>query len=80
MEDAFFGYWGAIDSHFHACPEEVAATFALESHPEQWLKRTGKLPMGFHGYGIWSQDFYKPLLDEAYDKLIVDFPHIPSPG
>ena len=78
MEDAFFGYWGAIDGHFHACPEAIAATFALESHPEHWLKQTGKLPMGIHGYGVWSQDFYKPLLDEAYGKLIADFPQLQS--
>jgi hypothetical protein len=80
MEDAFFGYWGTVDNHFRACPKEVAATFSLESHPEYWLKQTGRLPMGFHGYGVWSPEFYKPLLDGAYAELITDFPHIPSLG
>jgi hypothetical protein len=74
MEDAFFGYWGSIDASFHACPAHIAAIFSLESHPENWIKLTKILPMGFHGHGIWSPDFYQPLLDEAYAKLSTKFP------
>jgi hypothetical protein len=73
MEDAFFGYWGSIDAIFHACPAHIAACFALESHPEYWAKLTNKLPMGFHGYEVWGQDFYKPLLDQAYAELSTEF-------
>lgn len=74
MEDVFFGYWGSIDDHFKACPADIAATFSLESHPEYWVKLTEKLPMGFHGHTVWSPDFYKPLLDEAYTALSTEFP------
>lgn len=74
MEDAFFGYWGSIDDHFKACPADIAATFSLESHPEYWVKLTEKLPMGFHAHRVWSPDFYKPLLDEAYTALSTEFP------
>jgi hypothetical protein len=76
MEDAFFGYWGSIDRSFHACPTEIAATFSLESHPEHWVKLTNKLPMGFHGYEVWSQDFYKPVLESAYAEIITEFPQL----
>ena len=76
MEDAFFGYWGSMDEYFRACPVNIAATFSLESHPEHWVKLTNKLPMGFHGYEVWSQDFYKPLLDQAYAELSTEFPHL----
>lgn len=76
MEDAFFGYWGSMDEYFRACPINIAATFSLESHPEHWVKFTNKLPMGFHGYEVWSQDFYKPLLDQAYAELSTEFPHL----
>ncbi len=74
MEDAFFGYWGSVDACFHACPIEIAASFSLESHPEYWVKLTNTLPMGFHGYGVWNQEFYKPLLDKAYAELATEFP------
>jgi hypothetical protein len=76
MEDAFFGYWGSIDRSFHACPTEIAATFSLESHPEHWVKLINKLPMGFHGYEVWSQDFYKPVLESAYAEIITEFPQL----
>jgi len=69
MEDAFFGYWGSMDEYFRACPVNIAATFSSESNPEHWVNLTNKLPMGFHGYEVWSQDFYKPLLDQAYAEL-----------
>ncbi len=74
MEDAFFGYWGSVDARFHACPIEIAASFSLESHPQYWMKLTNTLPMGFHGYGVWNQEFYKPLLDKAYAELATEFP------
>ena len=75
MEDAFFGYWGSMDQYFRACPVNIAATFSLESHPEHWVGLTHTLPMGFHGHGIWSQDFYKPL-DQAFAELSTEFPHL----
>lgn len=74
MEDAFFGYWGSIDEYFQACPPYLAANFSLESDPEFWIKLTNKLPMGFHGHGVWSPDFYKPLLDQAYAELHKEYP------
>lgn len=74
MEDAFFGYWGSIDKHFQACPPDVAASFSLESDPEYWTKRINKPPMGFHGHSVWSPDFYKPLLNQAYAELHKDYP------
>ena len=76
MEDAFFGYWGSIDPHFHACPLEIAARFSLEAHPEHWLQITGALPMGFHGFEVWDQDFYPPLLLKAYATLSNAFPEL----
>jgi hypothetical protein len=76
MEDAFFGYWGSMDEYFRACPVNIAATFSSESNPEHWVKLTNKLPMGFHGYEVWSQDFYKPLLDQAFAELSTEFPHL----
>ena len=74
MEDAFFGYWGSIDSDFRACPVNIAASFSLESHPEYWMKINNMLPMGFHGHGVWDPAFYKPLLDLAYSKLNIEHP------
>jgi hypothetical protein len=76
MEDAFFGYWGSIDSDFHACPILTAATFSLEMNPNYWIEKTGKLPMGFHGFEVWHQDFYNPLLQESYTKLFEVFPRL----
>lgn len=76
MEDAFFGYWGSIDPRFHACPPAIAARFSLEANPEHWQKLTGTLPMGFHGFEVWAQDFYNPLLLEAYATLSNAFPDL----
>ncbi len=76
MEDAFFGYWGAVDNRFHSSPVEIVATFSLESDPEHWIKLTNTLPMGFHGHRVWSTDFYKPLLKAAYAEIIAQYPHL----
>ena len=76
MEDAFFGYWGAIDPHFHACSTLTAAKFSLEMDPEYWIEKTGQLPMGFHGFEVWHQDFYNPLLQESYTKLFETYPQL----
>ena len=76
MEDAFFGHRGSMDQYFRACPVNIAATFSLESYPEHWVRLTNKLPMGFHGYEVWSQDFYKPLLDQAFAELSTEFPNL----
>jgi hypothetical protein len=76
MEDAFFGYWGSIDPDFHACPILTAAQFSLEMDPHDWIEKTGKLPMGFHGFEVWQQDFYNPLLQESYAKLLEVFPKL----
>lgn len=76
MEDAFFGYWGAIDPNFHACPTLTAAKFSLEMNPEYWSNKTGELPMGFHGFEVWHQDFYNPLIQKSYSRLIEEFPKL----
>ena len=76
MEDAFFGYWGAVDSNFHACPPLTAAKFALEMQPEYWMEQTGVLPMGLHGFEVWHKDFYNSLLKESFLKLQEAFPEI----
>lgn len=76
MEDAFFGYWGAVDPHFHACPPLVAAKFSLEMNPEYWMDQTGVLPMGLHGFEIWHEDFYNALLQESYQKLQEAYPQL----
>ena len=76
MEDAFFGYWGSIDPSFHACPPDIAAAFSFEAYPEHWLKITGSLPMGFHGFEIWGKDFYNPLLQEHYAILRKSYPQL----
>jgi len=76
MEDAFFGYWGSIDPDFHACPPLVAAKFSLEMDPEYWIEKTASLPMGFHGFEVWHNDFYNSLLQEAYQKLSQTYPQL----
>jgi hypothetical protein len=76
MEDAFFGYWGAIEPHFHACPPLVAASFSLEMEPDYWIKKTGGLPMGLHGFEIWHKDFYLSLLQENYQTLSAAYPQL----
>lgn len=76
MEDAFFGYWGSIDSNFHACPILTAAKFSLEMDPHYWIERTRTLPMGFHGFEVWQQDFYNSLLQENYATLFEAFPKL----
>ena len=76
MEDAFFGYWGSLDSDFHACPPMLAAKFSLEMEPAYWMEKTGVLPMGFHGFEVWHQDFYSPLLQESYQKLSATYPQL----
>ena len=74
MEDAFFGYWGSIDPFFRACSPEIAATFSLETEPANWVEKTGQLPMGFHGFTVWDPDFYRPLLEASYAKLLSAYP------
>jgi hypothetical protein len=76
MEDAFFGYWGSIDPHFHACPPLVAASFSLEMEPDYWIKKTGELPMGIHGFEVWHKDFYNSLLQEKYQNLSEAYPQL----
>jgi len=76
MEDAFFAYWGSIDPQFHACPPLVAAQFSLEMEPSYWINKTGVLPMGFHGFQVWHPDFYEPLLQESYTKLMKAYPRL----
>ena len=76
MEDGFFGYWGSVDRHFHACPALTAAHFSLEMDPLYWIEQTGVLPMGFHGFEVWHPDFYNPLLQECYAKLFEVFPKL----
>lgn len=76
MEDAFFGYWGSIDHDFQACPPLLAAKFSLEMEPRHWIERTGTLPMGFHGFEVWHQDFYNSLLQESYQKLFESYPQL----
>ncbi len=76
MEDAFFGYWGSIDPHFHACPPLVAASFSLEMEPDYWIQKTGGLPMGIHGFEIWHKDFYNSLLQESYQNLSEAYPQL----
>ena len=79
MEDAFFGYWGSIDSSFKACPPLIAAKFALEMEPAYWMEQTGVLPMGLHGFEVWHKDFYNSLLQESYLKLQETYPHLLQP-
>jgi hypothetical protein len=74
MEDAFFGYWGSLESQFRACPPKIAATFSLEMDPEYWMSIGGLLPMGFHGFERRSQSFYNPILKEKYQHLLKSFP------
>ncbi len=74
MEDAFFGYWGVMDPHFHACPPLVAAQFSLEMEPAYWMEQTGVTPMGLHGFEIWHKDFYNSLLAESFTKLEQTYP------
>jgi hypothetical protein len=76
MEDAFFGYWGSVDQYFHACPILTAAQFSLEMDPSYWVEKTGMLPMGFHGFEVWHQDFYNSLLQESYAKLYEKYPQL----
>ena len=76
MEDAFFGYWGSIDPHFHACPPLVAAKFSLEMEPDYWMKKTASLPMGIHGFEIWHKDFYNSLLQESFQNLYEAYPQL----
>lgn len=76
MEDAFFGYWGSVDQFFHACPPLVAARFSLEMEPDYWMKQTGVVPMGMHGFEVWHKDFYNSLLQESYQKLHETYPQL----
>ena len=76
MEDAFFGYWGANDPDFHACPPLLTAKFSLEMEPNYWIEQTGMLPMGFHGFEVWHKDFYNSLLQESYQKLFESYPQL----
>jgi len=76
MEDAFFGYWGSVDPSFQACPPLVAATFSLEMDPDYWMKKTGLLPMGLHGFEVWHKDFYNSVLQESYQKLHQAYPQL----
>lgn len=79
MEDAFFGYWGSIDSSFKACPPLIAAKFALEMEPAYWMEQTGVLPMGLHGFEVWHKDFYNSFLQESYLKLQEAYPQLLQP-
>jgi len=74
LEDAFFGYWGSRDASFKASPIELASSFAFESHPEYWLHKSGKLPMGMHAYEVWSPEFYAPLIKRQHKLIDVEFP------
>ena len=78
MEDAFFGYWGSVDQDFQACPPLLAAKFSLETEPVYWVEKTGQLPMGFHGFEVWHQDFYNPIVQESYQKLSQTYSQLPN--
>ena len=73
LEDAFFGYWGARDRTFKACPTEIASLFSLESEPEFWLSKFKQLPMGMHAYDVWSPEFYAPLIQAQHKLIDADF-------
>jgi hypothetical protein len=74
LEDIFFGYWGTHDHDFKACPPNIAATFALETHPRYWHAKSNALPMGIHAAMKWDPDFYSPLLKSHYDEIDLAYP------
>ena len=80
MEDVFFAYWGTIDKSFHAAPPEIAALFSIETYPNHWLKITKTFPMGTHNFERagkeWAKDFYSPILNKCYAKLLDAFPKL----
>lgn len=80
MEDVFFAYWGTMDESFHAAPSEVAALFSVETYPDHWLKITKTFPMGTHNFHRtgkeWAKDFFSPILDKCYAKLLDSFPKL----
>jgi hypothetical protein len=82
MEDVFFGYWGSVDKHFHACPAEVGAAFSIETYPYYWVKLIDGFPMGTHNFERsgkeWAKDFYSPILSKCYEKLSEAFPKLQS--
>ena len=82
MEDVYFGYWGSIDKTFHACPAEVGAAFSIETYPAYWIKLIDNFPMGTHNFERsgkeWAKEFYSPVLNECYEKLIKTFPKLQS--
>jgi len=45
-------------------------------NPEYWSHKTGELPMSFHGFEVWHQDFYNPLIQKSYSMLIEEFPKL----
>lgn len=58
-EDAFFGFCGVRDDvDFKTAPVFVAVRFAFDFYPERFIKRTGKIPFGCHGWPKFGADFY----------------------
>ena len=58
-EDAFFGFCGVRDDvDFKTAPVFVAVRFAFDFYPERFIKRTGKIPFGCHGWSKFGADFY----------------------
>ncbi len=58
-EDAFFGFCGVRDDvDFKTAPVFVAVRFAFDFYPERFIKRTGKIPFGCHGWSRFGADFY----------------------
>ena len=58
-EDAFFGFCGVNDDvDFKTAPVFVAVRFAFDFYPERFIKRTGKIPFGCHGWPKFGADFY----------------------
>mgnify|MGYP007070242710 CR=1 FL=1 len=58
-EDAFFGFIGISDeADFKTAPFFVAVRFAFDFYPERFIRSTGKIPFGCHGWDKFGADFY----------------------
>ena len=48
-EDVFFSYYGQISNTFKIAPKEIAYSFAMEQHVEEYMEK-GIIPFAVHAY------------------------------
>jgi Protein of unknown function (DUF5672) len=73
-EDLFFATMGQVSQNFRLPSEDVAARFALELKPDEYLEANGMLPMGGHAWWRYNMPFWASHLRHAPPVMLPKAP------